>query len=81
MSDATKAIKITISLWTYGLDPDDPKAIVKREAWDYGSVYLTKNTLHGIKQTGPVQFDDFSELEGAVRSLLADNDITIHHRD
>lgn len=81
MSDATKAIKITISLWTYGLDPDDPKAIVKGEAWDYGSVYLTKNSLHGIKQTGPVQFKEFGELEGAVRSLLTDNGITIHHRE
>lgn len=81
MSDATKSIKITIALWPHGLDPDDPKAIVKREAWDYGSVYLTKNDLHGIKQTGPVQFGKLGELESAVRSLLADNSITIHSRD
>ncbi|MDX1534494.1 MAG: hypothetical protein R3291_02620 [Thermoplasmata archaeon] len=80
MSDATKSIKITIALWPHGLDPKDPKAIVKGEAWDYGSVYLTRNSLHGIEQTGPLQFADLGELESAVRSLLAANNITLHSR-
>lgn len=78
---ATDSIKITIGLWPYGLDPNDPKAIVKGEAWESGSVYLTANSTHGIKQTGPLQFQHLSELETAVRQLLAENGITVHERE
>ncbi len=70
-------IEVTIRFWTNNISKKKGH-VVKREAWDSGTVYLHENPSHGIPATAALQFRSLLDLGTKIETLLIKENIKLH---
>jgi hypothetical protein len=72
-----KMIELTVRFWTNNISKKKGY-VVKREAWDSGTLYLHQNDAHGIRASGALQFYSLLDLPAKIEALITHNGIKLH---
>ncbi|MDP1769704.1 MAG: hypothetical protein Q8L74_13015 [Nitrospirota bacterium] len=72
-----KMIEVTIRFWTNNIS-QKPGHVVKKECWDYGVVYMPKNSAHRIPSAPPVPFHSLLELLPKIEKLFIAHKVKLH---
>jgi hypothetical protein len=77
MSKEETGIFVTIRFWTDFQKEDGTKYRIPKQAWAAGSMYVRASTIHGIKSTNPIMFNNLEEFMVKLDQLLRQHDITL----
>lgn len=71
-----KTINVSLTFWTDGIAAD-PAAVVKKAAWNFGTVRFKSNDMHEIKGGTCKHFNKPDELWAAIERAAAEVGVTL----
>lgn len=74
--EGRKTINLSLTFWTDGI-AEDGKDFVPKTCWDYGTVRVKTNEMHGIEGGKTKHFGKFANLQKAIEKAMKGAGITL----